>query len=669
MTTRPRANRIGLSWNQIECRRCHDRRVVGVPCPTCGASPDPREVDPKLQRRQRVAREALAILDRQSDGQAASRVDVGQRSPEESFGPLVEWLELFVPTLNAAIQDPSGAPRLLELITNLVDHRAQLGGSRWLRPRLPLWRTADTLIGLLDQVARCYLTACLDPLPRRAKAAAEEGQRAMAAAADEEDRLDQRLQRWQRISASDEPGDIIAALAIEAYRQAGTTDLLVLEQDGARDFEQLFGATCPSGMGLLLRMMSLQAEVVLDEERFRRIARDAYEVFVCRPDRLLRLAQDPTLVDDIHDAARRGYDAVVTAQAVLAAARDDRRAIRAVLALAHELLEGPGKRYVAALLAVAGQRGYQAVRRQDAGALLQQASQQSSLVPLLDGLDIALRDAKAHEDYLIEGDELILTDHGARRPNTPAIPGLVLLDRVLTALETLQALFFALTAAAAGIDITLIDTTDYSHLEMAEKDVVAMLLAVQSSWTDVTVEFQGDTLRIAATGEPPLQALRPVAVLVPHLPERVTRLELTVHTKTGQRLLTGPIEPWRRYNASADWEKQLHFIECCGRWQVDGKATFEQELIRRLAATLALEQAAAGYPACVKPLRQLRDLARHLQDEEFASGLGQLIAHVRNGSLDLADNAAGSEVVSQFRRWAQADVPVPEELSYASATL
>jgi hypothetical protein len=482
----------------------------------------------------------------------------------------------------------------------------------------------------------------LEPLPRRAKAAAEEGQRALDAAADEEHRLDQRLQRWQRISASDQAGDIVAALAVEAYRQAGTTDLLVLEQDGARDFEQLFGAACPSGMGLLLRMMSLQAEVVLDEQRFRRIAHDAYGVFVGRSDRLLRLAQDPTLVDDIHDASRRGYDAIVTAQAVLAAARDDRRAIRAVLALAHELLEGPGKRYVAALLAVACQRSYQALRRQDAGALLQQASQQPSLVPLLDGLDIALRHAKAHEDYLIEGDELILTDHGVRRPNTPTIPGLVLLDRVLTALETLQALFFALTAAAAGIDITLIDTTDYSHLDMTDEDILAMLLAMQSSWTDATVEFHGDTLRAAATGELPAQPLRPVAVLVPHLPERVSQLELTVRTNTGGRLLAGPIEPWRRYNASVDWDKQVHFIECCGRWHLDGKATFEQDLVRRLAATLALERAAVGYPASVKPLRQLRDLAQPLQDEELASSLSQLIAHVRNGSMDLADNPGAS---------------------------
>jgi hypothetical protein len=669
MTSRPRTNRIKLSWSQIDCRRCHDRRVVGMPCSICGASPDPREVDPNLQRRQRLARDALAILDRPSDGRAASRVVADKWSPEEGFDPLVEWLEQFVPTLNAAIRDPSAAPRLLELVTNLVDLRSQLHASRWLRPHLPVWRTTDTLIGHLDQVARCYLTACVEPLPRQAKAAAEAGQQALDAAADEKHRLDQRLERWQRISASDQAGDIVAALAVEAYRQAGTTDLLVLEQDGAQDFEQLLGAACPSGMGLLLRMMSLQAEVVLDEERFRRIARDAYAVFVGRSDQLLRLAQDQTLVDDIHDAVRRGYDAIVTAQAILAAARDDRRAIRAVLALAHELLEGPGKRYVAALLAVAGQRSYQALRRQDAGALLQQASQQPTLVPLLDGLDIALRHAKAHEDYLIEGDELILTDHGVRRLNTPAIPGLVLLDRVLTALETVQALFFALTAAAAAIDITLVDTVDYSHFDMAEEDVIAMLLAVQSSWTDVIVEFHGDTLRVAATGDLPAQPLRPVAVLVPHLLERVTRLELTVHTKTGHRLLTGPIEPWRRYNASVDWEKQLHFIECCGRWHVDRKPTFGQELIRRLAATLALEQAAAGYPVCVEPLRQLRDLARHLEDEELASGLGRLIAHVRNGSLDLADNAAGSDVVSRFRRWAQADVPVPEGLRSASATV
>jgi hypothetical protein len=667
MTDRSRTNRIRLSWKQIDCRRCHDRRVVGMPCPTCGASPDPREVDPNLQRRQRVARDALVVLDRRS----ISSTVIDQWSPEEGFDRLLEWAEQFVPTLNAAIQNPTAVPRLLELVTNLGGLRSQLCASQRLRPRLPLWRTADRLLGHLDQMARCYLTACAEPLPSQAQAAAEAGQKALDAAADEAHRLDQRLKRWQRISASNEIGEIVAALAIEAYRQAGTTDLLVLEQDGATDFEQLFGDACPSGIGLLLRIMSLQADVVLDEQRFRRIARDAYRLFVRRPDRLLGLSQDRTLVNDMHDASRRGYDAIVTAQAVLAAARDDRRAIRAVLTLAHELLEGPGKRYVAALLAVAGRQSYQRLRRQDAGALLQQASQQPSIVPLLDGLDIALRDAKAHEDYLIEGGQLILTEHGVRGPNSPQIPipGLVLLDRVLTALETLQALFLALAAAAAGIDITLVDTVDYSHLDMADDDVVGMLLVLQSSWTDVTVEFHTDTLRATARGELPTQPLRPVAVLIPHLPKGVSRLELTVHTNAGCRSLTGPIEPWRRYNASVDLDKQLNFIECCGRWHLDGKPFFEPHLIRRLAAALALEKVNLGYPACIKPLRQLRDLGRRLEDEELASTLNQLIAHVRNGSLDLADDASGCDVVVWLGRWAQADVPIPEGLRDASVAV
>jgi hypothetical protein len=660
MTARPRGNRIKLSWKQIECRRCHDARVVGMPCPTCNARPDPREADPNLQRRQRLARDALAILDRQPASQPGSRPITDQWSPEEGFDPLVEWLEQFLPTLNAAIQDPSAAPRLLERVTDLVDLRDQLHTSRWLRPHLPLWRTADALIGHLTQVARCYLTACAAPTPLQAKAAAEAGQQALDTAAEEGPRLAERLERWQRISASDQVGDIVAALAVEAYRLAGTADLLVLEQDGARDFEQLLGAACPSGMGLL-RMMSLQAEVVLDEQRFRQLAHDAYAVLIRRPDRLRRLVQDQTLVDDVHDAVRRGYDAAVTARAVLAAASDDRRAVRAVLALAHELLEGPGKRYVAALLAVAGRHSYQDLRRRDAGALLRQASQQPSLVPLLDGLDIALRDAKAHEDYLIEGDELILTRHGVRRPNTQPIPGLVLLDRVLTALETLQALLFALVAAAAGIDIMLVDTLDYSHFDMADADVVAMLLGLQS-WTDVTVELHGDAVRAAATGELGTQPLRSVAVLVSHLPERITRLELTVHTSTGRRLLAGPIEPWRRYSASADWDKQLHFVECCRRWHLDGQPAFDQDQIRLWAARQALEQAAAGYPACVRRLRQLRDLAQRLQDEELASDLRELIAYARYASMGLADQTAGSGIVSRFTRWAQTDVPVPAVL-------
>jgi hypothetical protein len=407
--------------------------------------------------------------------------------------------------------------------------------------------------------------------------------------------------------------------------------------------------------------MSLQAEVILDQQRFRQLARDAHALLTQRPGRLQQLVQDDVLVEDMQDAVRRGYDAAVTAQAVLAAAGNDRQAIRALLALAHELLEGPGKRQVAALLAVAGRRTYQHLRRLDAGALLQQASQQPRLAPLLDGLDIALRDAKAHEDYLIEGDQLILTDRGRRRPNTQPIPGLVLVDRVLTAVETIQALFFALAAAAAGIDVMVVDALDYSHFDMADEDVFAMLLGLQS-WPDVTVEIDEGTLRVVASGELPAQSLRPAAILVPHLPEHITQLELTLHTSSGLRLLAGPTEPWRRYNAATDWEKQLYFVECCRRWHLDGRPAFDQDQLRLWAARQALERAAAGYPACIKPLRQLHRLAQRLQDDDLASDLRGLTAYARNASMGLAPEDVGSDVVSRLQRWALANVPVPAVL-------
>ena len=566
-----------------------------------------------------------------------------------------------MPALNAAIDDASAAPRLFELVATLVDLSDEVGASQWLRPHLPLWHTADTLIGRLTDVARHYLLACAAPTPLQAQAAEKAGQQALDAGADDSSGLAERLDRWERITASDRVGDIIAALAVETYRLAGTSDLLVLEDAGSQDFEQLLGSACPSGMGFLLLFMSLQAEVILDQQRFRQLARDAHALLTQQPGRLQQLVQDDVLVKDMEDAVRRGYDAAITAQAVLAAAGNDRQAIRALLALAHELLEGPGKRQVAALLAVAGRRSYQHLRRDDAGALLQQASQQPSLAPLLDGLDIALRDAKAHEDYLIEGDELILTDRGIRRPNTPPIPGLVLVDRVLTALETIQALFFALAAAAAKVDVMLVDALDYSHFDMADEDVLAMLLGLQS-WTDVTVEIDEGTLRAVASGEFPAPSLRPVAILVPHLPEPITQLELTLHTSSGLRLLAGPTEPWRRYNESTGWEKQLDFVECCRRWHLDGRPAFDQDQVRLWAARQALEHAAAGYPACVKPLRRLHRLAQRLQDDDLASDLRELTTYARNASMGLAPQDEGSDVVSRLQRWALANVPVPAVL-------
>jgi len=173
-----------------------------------------------------------------------------------------------LPALNAAIDDASAAPRLFERVATLVDLRDEVRASQWLRPHMPLWRTADTLIGRLTDVARHYLLACAAPTPLQAQTAEKAGQRALDAGADDSSDLAERIDRWERITASDHVGDIIAALAVETYGLAGTSDLLVLEEAGAQDFEQLLGSTSPSGMGFLLLFMSLQAEVILDQQRF-----------------------------------------------------------------------------------------------------------------------------------------------------------------------------------------------------------------------------------------------------------------------------------------------------------------------------------------------------------------------------------------------------------------
>jgi hypothetical protein len=113
---------------------------------------------------------------------------------------------------------------------------------------------------------------------------------------------------------------------------------------------------------------------------------------------------------------------------------------------------------------------------------------------------------------------------------------------------------------------------------------------------------------------------------------------------------------------STGWEKQLDFVECCRRWHLDGRPAFDQDQVRLWAARQALENAAAGYPACIKPLRQLHGLAQRLQDDDLASDLRELIAYARNASMDLGPEGVESGVVSRLQRLALANVSVPAVL-------
>jgi hypothetical protein len=651
--------KMSYAWRRIECQRCHEIRIVGVVCPTCGLIPDVREVDPERQRRQRLARAALSVLLQTSE---AVPDDMAEWAASETFPPpllvrLGEWPGLFFEAVGSDPRQATTEHRIVEALKCLLQYRTLVTTGTWLRPWLPLWRTAAKVVDTLAIMARHFLDASAAETPLIAQAAARAGQAAIDEVADLVGQLSDQLGRWERVSEAEHVQDVLPALAVEAYRLTGAEDLLSLEAMGAVVFQELTGnPECPPGLGFALQVFNIQAETVLDQQRFITVTRQLYNELTRDEARLERLVRNPNLAKDVQDGYERAYDAAVAAQAIFTVERPARQEVRAMLGLAHDLLEGPGKRYIAALLAVARDEDYSRLRRQDAGALLDQATQRG-LGGLLKGLDKALRNARSHEDFLYQDGMVILTERGEIRPDSERLSVSSLVNRILAAYESLLALTIAVSAVAASKDVEIVGADFFERLGLSQQEVIQMALRMLN-WSDAVIELNPDVIRIEGTVELARQPLSAVATMLPFLPT-AGYLTILAHTSRGPRRLAGQLEPWRRWRASQNLGKELAFVEAMRTWTIDDKPAWSAEQVRKYVSIRGMQEFGAGYPSCVNPLRELRRTALRLGENDLAIVLKELISLAREAELGTVDEKVRSRIVDALSAWALQDVPDP----------
>ncbi len=612
---------IRLGFARIVCQRCHAQRIRGVACPDCQETPQPWEVDPNRTRRRQVAERVRAII---QDPTLLTHLEHEPvlTEPPDLLELLPDWLAHFLEALAGDFSDPGTELRLTELAEILRKLRGATVSATRLRPWIAVWRATDVMLGHINDAVDSYLTTLGAETPLAAQIASRQAQKAIDSAAAERNSLFEKLQRTRRIFDIERVEDVLPTVAAEAYGALEHTGLLSLEEAGADDYQRLVGEHCPRGVGVAVRLLSVLAETALDEPRFWETVRASYHRLTSNPDRLAALAQDAIFVADFREARTKTYDSAVVAHAVLAQTRPSRQVIRALLTQASDFLEGPGKRHIALQLAMEG-KDYSRVRRKDAGEILRQARDRG-LAPLLGGLDETLRHARAHEDFRVEGDLLVVLDRGLPHCAVEPISIPVLADRVLEATETVLALDLALTAATEAAGFSLIDAAHFQRIGLSDADIVAFMLEL-AGWTGSTSQLEGQWLKVHCAHRPPIDPLQAFVALMPYIPSHIQRFELT-----GPLRLTGPVAPWRCWATLTGLSKEIAFLEAGQQWTIDEHPYFTPELTVQWLVKSALEAKQLGYPAAVRPLRQLRDMARRVDQTDVASAIEQLITSARS---------------------------------------
>lgn len=230
----------------------------------------------------------------------------------------------------------------------------------------------------------------------------------------------------------------------------------------------------------------------------------------------------------------------------MVAARNNRQVARSVLDFTHLLAERVAKRYLATLLMDSLGRSYSTLRGRDAGGLLNTAAQHK-LGDALQGIDRALRIAKAHEEFQVNGDSLTLTRAG-QPEETLTLDDLV--DRSLLGLESAIGIQLGIVCAAAvnGVDSGRLFSEEFAALlEFDEVSRVKIVLSL-SGWSELEVVAEDESIVVKGHVAKVPKPLPMVATVIPHISKEVDSLELEWIDQQGRHhALSGPTGPFRSW--------------------------------------------------------------------------------------------------------------------------
>lgn len=587
---------------------------------------------------------------------------VSEQSVSDVYRALSEWVTSFLAGLEAlAVNKNDDGSQLRAALDHLRQAENHLNSAPPLRPWTAQHRSARRTLELSKQAATAWLSAMGADSPLEAQKHGDDAQLCLDQAGATAAALGAEINAWMRISEATALEDTLSGLYQQALLRGQHTSLMELDRAGASNFTGLVHSPCPQGAGVVLELSDLIASVVLDRDRFRATVKAAHELLRRDDARLAALLAAPSLPLDLLDGEVHNALSWLAAHAVWSVSRTDEQSLRELLRLSAALMEGAGKRYLAALTCMTRTQDYQQRRRLGSGQLLREAVA-DGLADLVVGFDDLLRNKASHVDYRIQDDLVILTNSGEEMvPARTVRPG-ELVDAVLAATESCLAMNVALMATAAAHGADLLDgQAALRRLGLSELQLTELFLEL-GGLSEVSTTEDGDTLQISATCPADVQVQLALALASAALPSQVTRWEVAV-AKGGKSVhLHGPVEPWRRWAALDGTHdstlKELAMIECLVRTTLNGQPWVLDSQLRKLLSKYALQAYNAGaYPAWVPMVNQLRGIATRAGDGLLEKALRGLLTMGRLQATQGQLNDEETKVLRLLLQWMQEKLP------------
>lgn len=642
---------FSMSFDEGQCDGCGRTRSLDVACESCDAPAD-AEHGP-LRARRAVVDPLLEELRSELPAGVARALEITEWVDLHD-----QWLVVFLDALNHLVGtgDIGRVQAACGVLRRLL---ADAATSPRYRPDLAGWRALDSglegmhglAVGCL-QALRAATTADAERLAGVAQGQLTEAQGGVGTWAE---------QRAVWFGPDDDPdNDLVWAGALRALRQLGAEHghIIAVEESGQHLFERVTGeAACPPGFGLALRMAEVNADVVLDPDRFWRSTGLAYR----------RLASTKSngraAIGTVAESAEWAGD-MLRVQEQLAeairdlpdlAAADETRLARAVVRLGHLIAERAAKYLIATVLAAYRGRDYSVLRKMGVSALLSEA-RDVNLDSLLLGIDGAMRHGDAHGEFVVEADGVRFT---ADRREYDFLTWPELVDRLFAGIESTSALLTAVLCAVAGTavgdDIVDLEAFFGSHRQIR-------LAAAADGWTHLHIgDDQSDLVVTGA--RPQTLTLAAVGMIATYATADAVSLTVDVDSPEGRVVFSGPLEPVRAFRSQAAGpDSEAWFLDVCRTWTVNGGRIADDTAVRKVVAVNVMRAAVSeSTPIGERSLllAPWLEAAKRARDRELASAVTDVAWGLRLISNGTRPERTYMRAVSKLTSYGSEEVDWP----------
>lgn len=567
-----------------------------------------------------------------------------------------EFLPELIPRANAALTSKTDEAfdALSDAVVNLFSLETAIAPLSRLRPSRALRPALSSMSAAVQAASDELLTAMEAGNPRLAQIHGAKLQPAMDDAARSITDFSRVHDGWSRAQSGEHPLVLLTAFASEEVAGErpvdGILDLARLGQELAA--KRLPGVTVPLELGALASVMSSLAKLFFDEDQFWSVVAWQIEHVKSNQAVFSKLTTTDTWRTRWTKASAQALEAGERLGVLSAAATSDNSSIYAALNFCQDLQEGLAKTVLATTRFLGKDNlDFEAMLAQGVASLanwLRAYGQPAATV-----FDLPSRNAKAHDDWRVDGREVVLCELRPPASGAVRISVEALEDHLIALAEVTLALHFGIVVAAASLLVILPD--DELLLAGAWQPYGTAILR-GGGWSDAEISVEDDEIVRIRGRVSRRVSISELFSLVSYLPDTATTIEANVTTPNGDRQVSIPIGPLRRYSAENDEiAKSLHFAACAYLSTIDGTPVMSRACLRKVVIVAMSRWVTErdDHAGVVAAFRAARAIATLCDDTELLAELR--LAQGWRGS-NLSGLIRDVDELKQFSEWMDAKV-------------